>query len=193
MWSINSVSQSKTYECLPAGTWRVAITKCEMKHNKAGTGKYVEAVLEVVGESEHAGTQVTYRTTFEHANATAMRIGQENFADFFFAATDPKPFAINPDEDLHKLEGKELIVETVVEQGEYQGKQYEIAVVKNSYSVKGKHRNEKRSLKSVSVGESNAAPVARRDVKASAPASAPASAGRGVTIEDDVPFAPMNW
>lgn len=183
MWSLDSVGQSKTFDCLPAGTYRVAISACELKSNKAGTGKFVEANLDVVEPDEFAGQQIVYRATFEHKNATAMRIGQESFADFFFAATDPKPFVINSEADFEKLAGKELLVETVIETSEYQGKEYQNPLVKMTYSVKGKHRNDKRSLKSVRLGESNAAPVARRETKGSQ------QIGRSNPVtEQDLPF-----
>jgi hypothetical protein len=61
---------------LPAGQYRAAITACEKKATKAGTGAYLQVEFTVL-EGEHANRKVWERLNLWNPNATAVSIARE--------------------------------------------------------------------------------------------------------------------
>ncbi len=71
----NAVDPDVGFDPIPAGDYRVVLTKSELRDTKAKDGKYLELEFEVI-EGELKGRKVWDRLTLNHANATAVKIAQ---------------------------------------------------------------------------------------------------------------------
>jgi hypothetical protein len=100
---------------LPPGTYSAVIKAEETKPTKAGTGEYLQLILEV-DEGPHAGARVFERLNLRNPSVKAMAIAQETLVRICEAAGMDKPG------DSSELVGKRLQVTTVNET--YQDKTY---------------------------------------------------------------------
>lgn len=60
----------------PAGTYTCYVKSSVLKDNKSGTGKYIQVMLEVLGDGEHAGKVIYDTMNVVHSNAMAAQIGR---------------------------------------------------------------------------------------------------------------------
>lgn len=73
------VEPTATREPLPDGTYLAAIVESQMKPTKAGTGEYLELVLEVL-DGPHKGRRVWERLNLRNPNETAVDIAKRTLS-----------------------------------------------------------------------------------------------------------------
>lgn len=62
------------YDAIPVGDYEAAIVASEIKTTKAGTGKYLDLTVEILGPT-HAGRKVFPKINVENPNKQAVDIG----------------------------------------------------------------------------------------------------------------------
>lgn len=75
---------------VPEGRYVVMATSSEVKDNKAGTGQYLQFLLELLDE-RYAGKKIWVRLNLWNPNATAVAIAQRELADICLAVGIPRP------------------------------------------------------------------------------------------------------
>ena len=153
MFAIDQAEQSREpMSTLPAGFYRVVVGDVDLKNSKTGTGNYFEFVLTVVAPSANERAKLWHRLTFNNKSDTAVQIGRAQLADLLFTL---QAKAFDSVEQLRTLvQGKELVVEV---ENEIQGDNEYNRVI-GTWSLGGKHRNDKRNLAEVKLGASGKAP-----------------------------------
>ena len=76
---------SKDFAPIPAGWLCAMVVSSELKATRAGTGHYLEVVLQVAA-GEHQGRQVWWRFNIDNPNAIAVEIGKRELAGLAKAA-----------------------------------------------------------------------------------------------------------
>lgn len=173
MFSIDSVPETKEgFEVLPAGIYRVRFTGVQFLDNKSGQGQHFAFSLQVVQPQMYAGQTMIYRCNYKNPNPTAEEIGRGQLADLIFTA------GVRGFENLEQLNrgiaGKEFIIETELQEGDRGGL---FSNVLTAWRLDGKHRNEKRSLKEVKIGETGRPPKPPKASKAPQPSRSTPSFG----------------
>jgi hypothetical protein len=69
----NQVEPIVEFEPLPADKYAAAIVESDMKPNKAGTGRYLQLVFEIL-EGIYQGRRLWARLNLEHPNPMAVQI-----------------------------------------------------------------------------------------------------------------------
>lgn len=64
-----------SYDPIPAGKYLMVITDSEMKITRAGTGEYLQLVMQVI-DGEHAGRRVWERLNLYNPNPTAVSMAE---------------------------------------------------------------------------------------------------------------------
>lgn len=145
LFSVENIGQSlEGGTILPLGYYRVAITEVDLKQTKSGNGDFFNLTFSIVGPEEFARRNIKARYTLNNKSTgaeVAMRIGRERFADLLYCVQYLKDF---PSVEIlrQNIIGKELLIETDMEAGQ-DGKEY--SIVCNTWSLGGKHRNDKRN------------------------------------------------
>jgi hypothetical protein len=140
---------------IPAGEYKAQIKKSEKKATKAGTGHYLELVLEIV-DGQHKGRQVWDRLNIWNPNPTASQIAASTLSAICHATKVMQPKA---SEQLH---GIPMIVKVAMIQRKD----------KNGDEVKGEYSNEVKAYKklgSVAVAQAIEAPGGDSDDANKAP------------------------
>jgi len=84
---VNKPQESENkYEALPEGWYHVVVIDSKSKETRAGTGKYLEITLEVIGDTPHAGRWVWDRFNLVNPNPRAVEIAQENLEKLAYCA-----------------------------------------------------------------------------------------------------------
>ena len=68
-----------SFEAMPKGWYPMFITESEEKQNNAGTGSYLQLVLEVT-EGPYKGRRLWERLNLNHPNEIAVKIAQEKLS-----------------------------------------------------------------------------------------------------------------
>lgn len=71
----NEVEPDFDFEAIPAGKYTAAIVASEFKPTKAGDGRYLELVFQIL-EGEYRGRQLWARLNLENRNETAVKIAR---------------------------------------------------------------------------------------------------------------------
>lgn len=157
MWSTEDIPLNNGFETLPAGFYKVKVNDIDLKDTSSGNGQVFHISFAVIEPQSFDGSELKEYITFKHQNATAMRIGQQNFADFVFAVLG-KHASFDSLSHLQSLVlGGELIVETKIETTVNNGKTYDNARVQGFWSLKGLNRNDKKNLSDIKLGVTQAA------------------------------------
>jgi len=90
------------YSPLPEGTYSVQVQKAELKKTKDGTGAYIEAECNVVGE-DYKGRKVWARYNVVNKNPKAVEIGYQQLKQMIVASGTNKTM-INDPADIVGLE-----------------------------------------------------------------------------------------
>lgn len=107
--------KTKAYEPIPEGDYTVQANNAEIKHTKAGTGRYISVTLVVLGPT-HQGRSIFVNFNIENDNPKAEEIGRRQFSDFLFACD----FNKSP-EDLSQLVGLSCDVKIGVKENNFTG------------------------------------------------------------------------
>lgn len=99
---------------VPAGKYRAIITKSEWKATKAGTGRYLEFVIQIV-EGESNGRMLWARLNLENPNQTAVDIARKELSSICRATGKLKP------RDTMELHDIPFIVDVAVKRREDTG------------------------------------------------------------------------
>lgn len=75
---------------IPAGKYRCVITKSDWKPTKAGSGRYLEFVFQIV-DGEHNGRMVWSRLNLENPNQQAVQIARAELSSICRAVGKMKP------------------------------------------------------------------------------------------------------
>jgi hypothetical protein len=102
------VEPAGSFEPIPAGTYAAVITDSDMKDNKAGTGKYLELVIEII-DGEHKGRQVWDRLNLQNPNAKAVEIAQRTLSAICHAVGVMQP------KDSGELHNKPMSITVIQE------------------------------------------------------------------------------
>ena len=113
----NTVEPRKEFDTVPPGEYLAVITASELKITNAGTGKFLELLLEIT-EGAHKGRQLRYRINRENPNPTAVQIGTEELAALCRAVGVMTP------QDSSALHDRPFLVS--VGSGMYEGKPREV-------------------------------------------------------------------
>lgn len=149
MFNTENTEQSRErFTALPAGFYRVSISEVEFKENRNGTGNYFNFTFVVSHPEDFTGALLWHRLTFNHTSKAAVEIGRAALADLLYTVQIKE---ISSVESLQAaIIGKELVVETELEIG---NDDREYPRVIGTWSLGGKHRNEKRTFSKVVLGE----------------------------------------
>ena len=74
-FNANDVEPTTAFEAIPAGKYLAAITDCEMKPTKNGSGSYLQLTLTIL-EGEYKGRVVWARLNLINPNQTAVKFAQ---------------------------------------------------------------------------------------------------------------------
>jgi hypothetical protein len=107
------------FEPLPAGSYIAMITDSEIKATKAGTGTILSLTHTVV-DGPHANKKIFARLNVGNPNATAQKIGQEQFAAVRAATGVLQP------RDTGELHGKPMKIKVKIRKDETYGDSNEI-------------------------------------------------------------------
>ena len=77
--------EQRDFEPLPAGWYKVEVTKADLKDTKDGTGKYIAVCYKVIGD-KFANRLVFGNLNIKNKSADAERIGAEQFCALRMAA-----------------------------------------------------------------------------------------------------------
>ena len=91
------VSQPKAFEPLPRGSYNAIIIESDIKQTKAGTGEYIELVIQVV-DGIHAGRRLWERLNVSNPNKQAEDIAKSSLAELCAAVNVTK---LTDTEQLH--------------------------------------------------------------------------------------------
>ena len=97
------VEPLKPLEPLPAGAYRAAVTRSELKPNKARTGRYLGLTFQVT-DGPHRGRLVRARLNLVHPNPTAVRLAQAELSAVGRAVGVKTP------QDSSELHGRPLVI-----------------------------------------------------------------------------------
>lgn len=86
-----------TFGAMPEGKYTFIITESEKKATKAGTGEYLQMVMEVLDES-YSGKKIWVRLNLWNPNPMAVQIAQQELASICKAVGVLKP---SDSSDLH--------------------------------------------------------------------------------------------
>lgn len=180
MFKVQQISESRDQSgVLAAGFYRVAITSLELKPTKNNQGKCFHLAYNVVAPEAQMNAEVKDFILWEHPNASAQEGGHIKLADLLFT------LQMEGFESIQELErnvkNKELVIEIISEESELNGRMYLNARVENYFSLGGKNRKEKKTLKPLVLGSNGKEPIKQRQKKVSAITS------QSQTF-DDVPF-----
>lgn len=89
--------QSKSYEPLPRGIYQAIIIDSAIKPTKAGTGEYIELVMQVI-DGVHSGRRLWERLNVSNPNKTAEEIARSQLASLCQAVGVQK---LSATEQLH--------------------------------------------------------------------------------------------
>lgn len=79
----------RSFEPIPAGSYRLEIQDAEVKATTAGNGQYLKVELAVI-DGEYEGRRVFCNFNLQNPSAEAERIGREQFGALCRAAKKPK-------------------------------------------------------------------------------------------------------
>jgi len=95
----SQVEPSVALQPIPAGPYIAIISESEMKPTKAGDGRYLQLVFQVI-EGEHKGRRVWARLNLENPNQTAVEIAKAELSAICRAVGVMKP---NDSAALHNI------------------------------------------------------------------------------------------
>ena len=149
MFSTENTEQSRErFTALPAGFYRASVSEVEFKENRNGNGNYFKFTFVVSHPEDFTGALVWHTLTFNHTSKAAVEIGRAALADLLYTVQIKEFSSV---ESLQSaIVGKELVIETELELG---NDDREYPRVIGTWSLGGKHRNEKRNLAKVVLGE----------------------------------------
>lgn len=81
-------NQGGNFEAMPAGSYTMMLSECEIKTTKAGDGNYLRLVFEVTGPT-HEGRKVFDNVTVRNKNSQAVGIGLGHLKELATAANNP--------------------------------------------------------------------------------------------------------
>jgi len=93
------VDPRRSFEPIPAGTYRVIISASEMKDTKAGDGKYLKLEIEVI-EGEHQGAKIFDNLNLVNKNKETKEIADASLSAICHAVGKLR---IMDSEELHNL------------------------------------------------------------------------------------------
>ena len=96
---VNVAPQSKSYEPLPRGMYQAIVIDSSIKPTKAGTGEYIELVIQVI-EGVHSGRRLWERLNVSNPNKTAEEIARSQLASLCQAVGVTK---LSATEQLHDI------------------------------------------------------------------------------------------
>jgi hypothetical protein len=91
--------QSKSYEPLPRGMYQAIVIESSIKPTKAGTGEYIELVIQVT-DGVHSGRRLWERLNVSNPNKTAEDIARAQLASLCQAVGVTK---LSNTEQLHDI------------------------------------------------------------------------------------------
>lgn len=105
-------TRSGDFEPIPAGIYEVICADCELKDNKAGTGKFLSFAFDVIGPS-HANRKLWLNLTIQHeTSAQAQEIGQRSLKEYAEAIGHPNP---NQIKSTNELVGKPVLAKVGID------------------------------------------------------------------------------
>lgn len=138
MFNVNEQEQTSAMGPLEPGVHKMYVYSAELKNNKAGTGDFFAFELRLVEGEGRAWSNYT----FNHTNATAVKIGRGQMADLLFAAGIGS-FADANELDRKIKESKDVLAVIEHETGN-DGRVR--AVISDAFTLEGKHRNDKKKV-----------------------------------------------
>ena len=103
----NTIEPAQTFEPLPNGDYKVAITETENRPTKAGTGSYLLLKLQVL-EGDHQGRILFDRLNLDNPNQTAVDIAKRTLSAICTSVGVMTP------KDSSELMDKPMMVKVVV-------------------------------------------------------------------------------
>lgn len=91
--------QPKSFEPLPAGMYTGMVIESAIKPTKAGTGEYIELVIQIV-DGEHSGRRLWERLNVSNPNKTAEDIAKAALAELCYAVNVQR---LTATEQLHDV------------------------------------------------------------------------------------------
>jgi hypothetical protein len=80
-----NAAPAKSFDAIKPGWYRAIVSDAIVKPNKAGTGRLVQATIEIL-DSEYDGRRVWHRFNFENPNEQAQEIGRRELGQAAKAA-----------------------------------------------------------------------------------------------------------
>lgn len=93
----SKVDPSGSFDALPAGWYKAAITASEMKQTNAGNGQYLKLQFQIL-DGEYANRVVFANLTLNHPNTTTVEIAQRNLSAICHAVG---VMTVNDSQQLH--------------------------------------------------------------------------------------------
>lgn len=103
VFNAREVKPTGSFDPIPAGPYRCAITKSDWKKTKNGAGRYMEIVFEIL-EGEHKGRRIWERLNLENPSAQAVEIARGTLSAICHAIGVLEP------NDTAQLHGIPLVV-----------------------------------------------------------------------------------
>lgn len=85
MYDLREVKKQNSFELIPNGTYLARVMSAELRDTKAGTGKYINCTIVIVG-GEFDGRRLWERFNVENPNPQAVEIGMQQLKSMMLAS-----------------------------------------------------------------------------------------------------------